>query len=191
MLYAIDRGARTVDLATQFPARKLYQWVRRIEPGDALTQRTDLIQPLRITTGRTIRLHFVVTSDNHPVTSAYISYDGTVIAQQTIERSSTPGRRHRVDVALVAPGTATPPSKRGVLVVPVTHDGVVQVGVAFGDDQNLDTSELYEQRYFVGTASKDATRISVQRPALQYHLYRLGTEDWVPENVSARITERK
>jgi Dolichyl-phosphate-mannose-protein mannosyltransferase len=194
VLYAIDRGARTVDLAAQFPTRKLYQWVQHLPPDVHSVERRDLIQPIEITTGTRLTLRLEVVSTQEPVTSAYLSFDGEVIEHRVLDGASTPGEKHIVTVVLVAPDGRAPrlPAKPGTFVVPITRDGVLQVGAAFGPDRKLETAQLYEQRYFIGFATNDTTRIAVQTPALQYHLLRTPDgETWLPEDVSARLTERE
>jgi hypothetical protein len=190
VLYAIDRGARVVDVVEQFPTRDVYQMVKRVEPGDRFLAPTPLIQPIEFTTARRMTLRFSVASNDQPVTSAYVSFDGKVVSQQVLDRQSSPEERHTFDVVLVGPGVKAPKPKPGTFVIPITRDGVLQVGAAFGADGTLDSSQLYELRYFVGRPRNGTSRLVLQQPALQYRLYRSGgKETWIPENVTAWIAE--
>jgi hypothetical protein len=192
VLYAAEAGARIADLPKQFPTRRLYQWVQRTEPGQPNGARRDVIEPLSIRTGRTVRQRFDITNtSDRRVTVGYVSIDGKVIATQTLDTASRPGRKEHLDVVLAAPDVPLPKRPApGVLVVPVPRDSVVQIGAGFGIDADLSHASLFERRYFVALQAGHPDRVAVQTPGLHFRLYRNPFEDWIEEDVGPHLVER-
>jgi hypothetical protein len=190
VLYAIDRGPRTSDLATAFPNRHLYQLVQRTEPGHPLLEPSYVVEPLSIRTGTTVTLPFVaVSSTDAPVVVAYVKVGGTTIDTQTLDSTSRSGRRHQFRVTLLAPDAPAPAARDGDLVARVTEDTTVQVGVGFGPDTDLDRADVWERRYYVAVQPGSPDRIAVQTPGLHFHRYDLHGEVWVRENVGSHLAE--
>jgi hypothetical protein len=186
VLYAADRGPRESDLAGQFPTRQLYQWIQRTEPGHPLFQPSYVMEPLQVKTGDTVTLGFDITGDGPPVMMGYVSVDGVVLGKQTLDTAARRGTTHHFEVVLVAPGTPPPAPRPGTLVVAVGHDGVVQVGAAFGRDDDLGHSDLWERRFFVATYPG---RVAVQTPGLNFHVLRFNGEQWLAQNVEKHLVE--
>jgi hypothetical protein len=190
VLYAIDRGPRTADLATAYPNRHLYQLVQRTEPGHPLLSPSFVVEPLTIRTGTAVTLPFVaVSSTDQPVVVAYVKVGDDLVAAQTLDAASQRGRRHPFRVTLLAPDAPAPPPRDGELVVRVPQDTTVSVGVAFGPDADLAHADLWERRYYVAVRPGPPDQIAVQTPGLHYHRYLVHGEVWARENVESHLAE--
>ena len=121
VLYAIDRGPNTADLARLFPSRSLHQLVLRTEPGHPLLRPSFLLEPLTVKAGPTVSLPFEIENTTpQPVVTAYVSVDGETAASTTLDQASYTGARYDLTVTLVAPDVPPPPEAPGVLVARVS-----------------------------------------------------------------------
>ena len=186
----MDRGPASAELASRFPTRRLYQFVQRSEPGDALLRPSYIVEPLRVVTAPTVRLHFATKNPGHwRVVSVAVVVDGHALATQTLSRNSRRGATASFDVVIGAPTAELPSPATGTLVARVAHDGQVAVDVAFGPHDRGDRrADVYSRRYFVA-AHPDT--LAVQLPGLQYHRFDFGKTLWIRENVDATLTERR
>jgi hypothetical protein len=188
VLYAIDRGPASAQLARLFPTRTLYQFVQRTEPGHPLLQPSYIVEPMRVRTGSTLTLRFDATNTGtEPFVVASLKIDGRTVATQTVDRVSHAGVSEHFDVALGTNTADLPPSRTGLLVVRVTHDETVQVDIAFGPDARPDRADIFERRYFVTLTGPD---LAVQTPGLQYHRFNFGRVVWARQNVEMHLVER-
>ena len=188
VLYAADRGPASAKLATLFPARKLYQFVQRAEPGHSILRPSYLVEPMRVVTGSMVTLRFTATNTgSQPVVVASVKIDGRTVASQTLDHAAHAGKTSPFEVVLVT-NAEDLRARTGRLVANVAADGQVEVDVAFGRvARRGSTTDVFERRYFV---TRTGDHLSVQTPGLQYHRFVVGHVVWVRQNVEVHLIER-
>jgi len=190
VLYAVDRGARTVDLEDQFPTRRLYQWVQRTEPGDSSRTPRSFLEPLRVRKGRTVTLTFEIENPgDRPVEIVYVKVDDDIIASRVVDASARRGNRQQITIELSAGATPVQSRAANVLRAAIDHDATVAVGVGFGRTRDLNKADLWERRYFVAYDGGHRSSLRVQVPGLHFHLLRGTSPEWAPEDVGSRLVE--
>jgi hypothetical protein len=191
VLYAADLGPFDSSLATQFPTRRLYQWVRRLEPRDDLMHPSSLVEPISVDTGTEVTLHFTATTTSPllPVVSSYVKIDGATVASTILDTANRPGRPLPLNVVLLAFGMPQPRARPRMLVATVPHDATVEVGAGFGTLANEGTTDVFAHRFFVSSRPTQPATLAVQTPGVQLHLVNFGRERWLAQDTAPNLIE--
>jgi hypothetical protein len=184
VVYALDVGPRTTEIAALVPDRDLFHLVLRAPANDVLHPR-DVIEPVRLLRGPDVTLRFRARPPaGRRFVFVYVAVHGRPADEATLAPAADGGD---VGFSVVLDGPTFSARRPSELRARVTEDASVSVGVGFSRDDDPEHAEWFMRDFNVSVGDADDRDVRVLTPGLENRLY--PSPVWAPEDIGHRLAE--
>ena len=182
IVYAVENGPGDLDVLARFPDRTGARLRSELRPGDQFLNPTRFVEPVRVSKGSAVSLHFrIVNTVGAPTVMTKLGVNDSVDQTIVLDTASTKGKSYDVTWTLSAQQLKT--TAPNVVTVP-QGGGTATVEADF--TQPTGKTEYYERQYpFV--ASPKA--VAVLTPGIGRYYFQYTTSVWINQDVTPTLAE--
>jgi len=182
VVYAVENGPGDLDVLARYPDREGARLRSELRPGDELLAPTRFVEPVKVTRGSAVSLHFrIVNTVGAPTVVTKFEVNDAVEQTIALDTASTKGKSYDVTWTLTAQPVKT--TKPNVVTVP-QGSGTATVEADFSEPTGK--TENYERQYpYVASPN----RVVVLTPGIGRYYFQYTTSLWINQDVTPTLTE--
>jgi len=182
VVYAVENGPGDLDVLAQFPDRAGARLRSELRPGDQMLSPTRFVEPVHVTRGTAVTLHFriVNTVGTPTVMTRLVLGDGSN-QSMTLDTTSHKGEAYKVSWTLTTVPTKT--TAPNIVIVP-PGSGTATVEADF--TAATGKTEYYERQYpYIASANG----IAVLTPGIGRYYFQYTSSVWLYQDVTPTLAE--